>query len=420
MHQLVKHFINVFILTFSSFLCAHTYQGELAVLIFDDFEHKKSKTIYQLDEAGEVYVLYLTKSMKKNNLLSGDQVIIEGQEVEGLKDKTIKVRSLIVQHKNSITNPPARDNRKILPLLLNFNNMQTTHTVSVSDVDSILHKSLQSAQRNFLRSSFKQLNFTRVKDKNDNPAIYVVNLNYDANHCNYNQWANDALNAATEMGVDISLFRHYMFILPRNVSCNWGGLAYLGCGDHCKTWVVGYNPELAYSKLIYSHQLGHNIGMDHSAVDLNNDGTTDAKYGDAACIMGVGDYQYYKEINAPHRDQMGWFNAYPERIATVTSGSRFKLFPLEAGLNHTELLAIKIPRNATETYYFSLRKNRGLLGSGAPYYLDKISVHKTIAGDYHTYFIKSLAEGETFSDPAYNISFTPVAIGTYYAMVQIS
>ena len=422
MHQL-KYFILTFLFSCSSLSLAHTYQGKLEVFIFDDFENRKVTTLYQLHEAGEIYILDLPDSIDRSKLLSEEKVIIEGQEVEGLKGKTLKVDSLIIQKNTDLSNAPkllpTYDVRKLLTLLVNFTNMHATSTVSISDVDSILYTSLQSTRRNFLRSSFKHINFIKDPNGDGKSDIYIVNLNYAAKSCNYAQWAVDARNAAANAGINLSLYKHHMFVLPKNVNCNWGGLAQLGCGTNCSSWVRAYNPTDVYSQLIYTHELGHNLGMHHSSTDINNDDVNDSEYGDAACIMGVGDYQYYKEVNAPHRDQMHWFDNFPDRIATVTSGS-YILNPLEVGFYNPGLVALKVRKNSTDTYYISYRRHRGLFGAGAPNYLDQISIHRTRNGDMHTYFIKTLKGGETFVDKINNVKITAVMTGGVTAMVIVN
>ncbi|STX51045.1 Gametolysin peptidase M11 [Legionella busanensis] len=419
----LKYIILSFFLSCSTLALAQTYQGELEVLIFDYFDSNKAKTIYQLHEANEVYKLDLPNSIDKSELLSGNKVIIEGEEVKSLLEKVIKVNSLTVQKNQTLENSPQvlslPDIRKLLTLIVNFKNMQATANVSISDVDSILFTSLQSTRRNLLRSSFNQVNLLTDPNGDGHSDIYVINLDYDATNCNYDKWASDAKNAAAQSGINLALYRHFMFVLPQAVNCGWGGLGQLGCGIACNTWVKAYDPTRVYSKLIYTHEFGHNLGMHHAATDTNNDGVNDSEYGDAACIMGSGDSRYYKEVNAPHRDQMRWFDSYPERIATVTSGS-YVLNPLEVGLHSTGLLALKVKKNATDTYYISYRRNRGLFGPGAPSYIDRISIHWTRAGDTHTYFIRTLNAGETFVDAANNVNITAVMTGGATAMVSVN
>lgn len=83
-------FAFAFFFIFSPFVFAQSYRGELEVLIIDDFDNNQSKTSYRLHGVGEVYVLELPSSVDKSKLVSGEKVIIKGQEIKGLKEKKLK------------------------------------------------------------------------------------------------------------------------------------------------------------------------------------------------------------------------------------------------------------------------------------------------------------------------------------------
>lgn len=411
----------IFSLFVSSTLFAHTYQGKLEVVVFDYFDKNTSQIKYKLHKAGEVYELKLPDTVDKSDLLHGTQVIVEGREIKSLKEKVIQVKTISLENKKSDINKLSMTGtRNLLVLLVNFNNMRATDTVSVGIVDLILYTGHRSLLQNIRQSSFGGLNFERDTNKDGQPDIHAVNLNYDANGCDPHDWATRARQAAAQMGINISLYQHIMYVLPQNVQCSWAGIAYLGCqSPFCYSWVRAYNPNNVYSQLIYIHELGHNLGMGHSATDINNDDTNINEYGDSACFMGVGGGQYLKELNAPHRDRLHWFDNLPNNIKTIKTSGEYILHPLEAGVNGTGYLVLKIKRNASDTYYLSYRKDMGAFGIGTPNYLDRVSVHKVRAGIVSTFFIKALDNGEKFIDEKNNISVEVLDAGSDTARVYV-
>lgn len=418
----LRTFITVSAFAASVSAFAHTYQGELEVLVFDDFKHNHSKTLYKLHESGQEYVLNLPKNVDENSLLTGMSVLIEGLEKPGLnEDKRIDVESLQIKKTESKeAMAPAYDTRKVLTLLVNFKDRAVTNTVSISNVDSILYTSPRSTKRNFEQSSFDQVSILRDTNNNGDPDIYPVTLDYAATNCDYSLWASDAKYAASLKGIDLSLYKHFMFVLPSSVSCSWGGLGNVGCTKTCNTWIKGYSPAAIYSQFVYTHELGHNMGMRHASTDTNNDGKVDSEYGDAACTMGAGNYNSIKEVNAPHRDQRGWFKAFPNRIQTVTTTGQYTLYPLEAGVSGGGLLAIKIPKkNSVEHYYVSYRKNIGVFGPGADAYMNVVSIHRADPAGGLTYFIKTLSPGMSFVDQANNITVSVLSAGGDTAVVSV-
>lgn len=407
------------ILLFSTKTFAHNFQGELNVLVVDDFDKKKSTLIYKLDEGGQKYTLDLPASVNTKGWLSGDRVMIDGQELAGFgaQDPIIKVNS--ISRSTRLAAPIASPfvQRKTLVLIADFKDLKST--VSVDDVDKVMYLSDRSTRMNYLLSSFGRVEFVRDTNNDGKGDIERVTINYNAQGCDVEQWTADAKVAAAQKGVNLSLYQHFMLVIPTATSCSWGGLGYLGCGTTCNTWVKSYPINQEYAWLVYSHELGHNLGMHHSATDLNNDGVVESEYGDAACNMGTGDFKYLKQVNAPHRDQMRWFDAYANKLKTVNAEGTFTLSPLDSGLDRTALLALKISKNSRETYYVSFRKNVGFFGPGAPEYLDKVNIHRVISGDSHSYFIKTIGVGESFVDEKNNIKITVNLIFGDFAVVYV-
>lgn len=397
---------------------AHVYHGSLEVLVADDLNHQASKTIYRLHDKAAVYNLKFSDSNTVSSFKSGDRIEVDADKVEGSK------RSLYV---NKILSRKVAENQKkndtkeihtLLALVVNFKNMKTTDHVTVDDMNKVLYTNKTAMQHLFQRSSLGKVLFNQDANADGVPDNYQVNLKYKIHACDPEQWANDALQAVEKKGVDLSLYQHFMFVLPEEIPCSWAGLAHLGCDSTCSSWIRGYDLNSLYAQSLYAHEFAHNLGMNHSATDLNNDGAMDYEYGDEACIMGIP--SFYKEVNAPHRDQMKWFSNFPRKIKTVIpSSTRYVIEALESGASSTGLIALRIPRNDSEMYYVSYRRNVGPFGPGAEEWLNKVSVHYTKASDTKTYFVKALAQGESLIDTYNKIKITVEKLDGPFATIGI-
>ncbi len=416
--QYRKALVFLSALVFSSCALAQTYQGILRVLIYDDFAHHKSKTIYQIHDDTGSYTLDFSPSIDKSKLLSGMQVILEATEVPSVQNHVLKVKSITVKKSNEEANPSIiTTNRSILAILVNFTNLKATKSMSVNDIDKVLFTGPQSLQKNFQNSSFNQVHFVRDTNNDGKPDIYVVDLNYAATDCDIQKWAADAESAIVQAGVNTSLYQHHMFILPPWNSCPWGGVGEVGCGSTCYTWVNAYG--LPGSESNFSHQIGHNLGLSHSSLDTNNDGVNESEYGDTACIMG-GNYNEVKELNAPHRDQLHWFDSFPQQLTNVTKSNAYPLNALEQSVASIRPITLKVRRNSTDTFYISYRQNIGSFGPGEDAYLNRINIHRTTRGDNHSYFIKSLGTGEQFIDNKTNITISAISTGGSTPVVTVT
>lgn len=108
----------------------------------------------------------------------------------------------------------------------------------------------------------------------------------------YYAWANAAVQAAADRGVDTDAFTHYMVVLPPgSTSCVWAGLGQVP-GE--VTWINESTPSV----YVLAHELGHNFGEGHaSTYRCTVDGTRVAlgrpsqcakvsEYGDPFSVMG--------------------------------------------------------------------------------------------------------------------------------------
>ena len=245
-------------------------------------------------------------------------------------------------------------------------------------------------------------------------------VGYSATSCDYSAWANAADSAAAAAGVNLSLYRHRVYVLPRydELSCGWAGLAQVGCGSYCRAWIAeGESP------MVFAHELGHNVGMAHAGTDPENDGIVNAEYGDSSDPMGLS--RAWHVFNAPHVDQLGWFASYPGTIATVSSSGVYDLRPMSVHpLSAGGLRALRIAKPDTGGfYYLSFRQSSGYDQGLAGAYTQGVNVHRYAGSGYAlTSFISSLATGESFQDPANGLTVTQLARASdgSYVTVEVS
>jgi hypothetical protein len=127
-----------------------------------------------------------------------------------------------------------------------------------------------------------------------------------------------------------------------------------------------------------------------------------------------------RQVNAPHREQMGWH--LPEQAITATKGGIYKIAPLELDRQQAfepQILKIAKP-DTNEYYYLSYRRPIGFDHSLRSSYLDRLNVHRYKgSGAVKTYFLDSLLDGESFVDPVNGITITQAGHTDNQVTVQI-
>jgi hypothetical protein len=263
--------------------------------------------------------------------------------------------------------------------------------------------------------------------------------------CNISQIATDAQNAAVAAGVNLSNYTRYVFFYPVDNACGFSGASQVG-GNPSQSWING-----TLAPYVIDHELGHAFGLWHA--HLFNCGTsaticsspTIVEYGDPMDVMGIPQTAS-PDYNAFQKERLGWLNygASPS-IQTVTSSGTYTIYPYELagpGPNALKVLQSTDQTTGAKTWYyleqrqatgfdafltntFSYTQNEttgvlfhlGTDGDGnSSDLLDMTPATPTLQG----WLDMSLVVGQSFSDPTPGVTFTPTAVSSSGATVQIT
>lgn len=315
--------------------------------------------------------------------------------------------------------------RKAAVILVTFQDSAVSCTTS--EVAETVFTGPSSTAKAFEEMSFGGVSFPADSDGDGDPDVFgpfTVNA-WRASPCEYWKWSAEADAAARAAGVDLNLYQHRVYVLPGGTSCGYSGLGSVGCADSiCQVWSFSCS-----SGYVFTHELGHNLGMQHAASDADGNGVADDEYGDGSDVMGCcGPFH----ANAPHKTQMGWLP--PEKVKDLEPGEHFlRLAPIEP--EPADTLDPQALR-ALGHYYVSTRKPIGFDAGLPAEFVDRVSVHRFSDWDpacvhasapyrgyactaARTLHVRTLEDGETFEDPKRGLRITPVSHGSAGATVDV-
>jgi len=262
----------------------------------------------------------------------------------------------------------------------------------------------------YRETSYGGVSFTGI-------VVGPFQIPFNTSECDAGGWADAADSAAAASGVNLELYNRRIYVLP-NGTCVFG-LGTIG-GNPSRSWIG----DCRVSD-VYAHELGHNVGMHHAGTDSNNDGMVEDEYADLSDFMGysTGVPQYgWKQLNAPHKFQMGWLPT--NKLATLTTTSTNQVSALELHPDAASSpLAWVIPIPGTpESYYLSFRfadpaTYDRTLGTA---YADRLNIHRYSSGAVYTRFIRALQDGQTFSDTALGFTFQQISHTTSNATFAVT
>jgi hypothetical protein len=392
--------------------------GELEVVHIDEADGRRTRFEFLLedDATGDLFNLDFP-GKPPPGLVTGKRVTVHGR-AEGRDiavDLTQDAEAGGGGGEAEAGDPAALELRKAVVVLISFSGGRSP-VLSQSTVTGYLYDNNENMDELYQTASHGTLGFEPDATNDGQADVFGPYLvTHDGATCSssdrYN-WTYEAEDLAFADGVDLSLYRHRIFVTPpySQISCGWAGVANVGCSrsdqysnQFCRSWTASSKSG------VLTHEVGHNLNFAHSSKDLDNNGTIDSEYGDTSDPMGSSSSNWYL-FNGPHNHQLGWLDTVENVLVDVFADGLYSVHPLErdgASQDGTRVLRIAAP-NRSDYYYLSYRKALGGeyddVGSS---YVNRLSVHRYRgAGYYNTLFIDALAAGESFTDDVNGFTVT--------------
>jgi hypothetical protein len=410
--------------------------GVLHVIAVDDFVGRSSHLVYEVvdERSGAKYRLKLIDPAHRD-LQTGARVSVMGAWSG----------SSIAVHGGGLVpmagqQPPMRTAvtgaRRAVALLVNLADASFGANCSPGVVADELFNTVDKFYR---EASFGQVSFPADVDGDGQPDVLGpfrlpdTIADVKSGQVDYIGHAKTAI-AAT--GVDLSRWQHEVFIFPFESQVR--DLGEVGCGgDSCfvqlSAWPVPI--PVCVDPGVIAHELGHNLGMWHAGLDANNDGQVDPgeEYGDGSDVMGAGhcssDIESTFHPNAPHKDLLGWFDAFPGSVLDVPAAPGPFVYTLSAEefspAGETEPEALRLDRSL----YLSTRQHAGFDANmddcsfnRFPQHVGRTNVHRYgfAPPSSDTLLLATLADGESFEDRVSSARVTQLSHTDHTVTVQVT
>jgi hypothetical protein len=379
--------------------------GRLEVVIGDDLERGRSDTLHFVrDEVtGRAYRLQFSGELPANARAGALVTVhgsIRGRELllmaDGAGDPDLRVVQTTTAEASIVSGQ-----QNTLVMIAGFPDKPVA--CSAGDVAATMFTGPAGTTVDDL---YQETSFTAVSFAGSVRGPYVLQSTASS-ACDPFAWADEADAQAAAEGVDLQSFARKVYVLPTGTGCGYAGLANVG-GTSTRAWILHCGlPDL------YAHELGHNLGMGHAA-------NATADYGDVSDVMGLSG-QKLRQINAPHRHQMGWTST--ARIVDVAGSGVYNLSSLQVSASqapYPQILRISKP-DTEQYYYLSYRDAIGFDTNLGWSYRNKLSVHRYDgSGPAKTYLLASLDDGQSYVDDVNGISFRRVAQGSGYLTAEVA
>ncbi len=399
--------------------------GTLNLYEEDYFSQDYARRAYTItDHNGQIFILQNLTDAQSAKMYSGDQVVVQNPTIRSKSPSltpTLQATNVqVTSHADSVPTayPYYTDARRSLILVLDF----VDSPVSCSD-ESLLENmflSDPSVAQLYWNMSGGEVAFPDDTNSDQYPDIYRVAINAaTSDPCDPFAWAAMGNSAASAAGVDLSLYQHFVYVLPSRGSCGWAGLGQIGCPTTCSNWIATCQfPD------VFAHEIGHNLGFGHASTDFNNDGMIDLEYGDRSDFMGYGGVGW-RGLNGAHEAQSNWFRGTWVTDANPWGIEGHLLTPLQEGRFgsiHPQVLKFTKLSSPGTSYYVSYRQAQSYDSDLLPEFVDRVAIHtyRENQGYQRTLLVRTLGDGDIFEDPENQITIRMVSHDSSTASVEIS
>lgn len=318
--------------------------------------------------------------------------------------------------------------RNVLVLLFTYQDFTPPSTLVTANRIATLREQIftnaNSTKALHEANSFNQVTLTsKLRADGDIYGYFQIPQNHTP--CNWGTWIGAVNQAATNSGIDISGYDHYVYVSDVNLDC--------GVTVTSATGGNTVHSNGIWSALAYAHEIGHNLGAYHARVWDCRSGPTrvpisancvyDTQYYDPFDFMGGG----AAHMNTYHKAQLGLYQS--DNILEITTAGTHTIVPVEQAPGPgapSQTQALVIPRGTLnsivdfpEYFYVELRAPGDIFSppSSSPVY-DGISIrvapHYTEANASNLIDItpldppadSSLRVGQTLLDPVSGIALT--------------
>jgi len=429
-------------------------EGQLEI-VHQDFEDGHGRFVYTLMQADGTRVQLQFVKHPPTHLLTGDQVLANGQ----LSNGTLTLYSgstSLTKTTGAGKNPPPSPPSPSIPVPNTFG-VQSVLVILVNFQDDIVEPyTVADAQNAFFVSAnnfIQENSYAQTSLTGTVVGWYTIPDSVSA--CNTSQIATDAQNAAVAAGVNLANYTRYLYMFPQDNACGFAGASNVG-GNPSQSWINGTTGPggTTLSTHIIDHELGHAFGLWHS--HLYDCGTTATicsspaidEYGDIIDTMGAPQPPS-PHYNAFQKERLGWLNygASPS-VQTVTNSGTYTIYPYELagpGPNALKVLQSTDSTTGAKTwYYLESRQAIGFdsflttfVGCEACYTQNEtngVLFHLGTDGDgnsgdlldmtpatvtYYWWFDPSLAAGQSFQDSTAGVTVTTQSVTSSGATVSI-
>lgn len=414
-------------------------EGQLEI-IHQDFKDGHSRLVYTLKQAdGTRIPLHFTKQAP-THLLTGDHVQASG---------TMSGGSLLLYSGGNVSQTGSGSTTSSIPVPYTFGPQQTLVILVNFQDDAVQPFTVADVQNEFfgtgntlnsfvLENSYGQTWFT-----GDVTGWYTMPMTVA--NCTLDTLATYAQNFATSNGYKLANYTRQVYMFPQISACSgegFGGTSTVG-GNPSQTWLNG-----GASLQLLDHEMGHAFGLWHShqldcgASAINCSNGTVVEYGDLIDTMGTPQ-DVSLHYNAFQKERLGWLNyGSSPKIQTVTTSGTYTITEYEtgAGPNALKILQSTDPTTGAKTwYYLEARQGIGFDSPIASEFAQNettgVLLHLGTDGNASSselldmtpatpttqwYYDLALVAGQSFQDSTAGVAFTPTAVSSTGATVQIT